>query len=81
MDERCANPLPKRSKSCWWYIWCVCLHYIYIDKLLKEYERRFKDSERMKFAVSFITNPFQERDVSESVKLISYVLNENVNEL
>jgi hypothetical protein len=30
-----------------------------IDKLLKGFERRFEDFERMKFTVSFITNPFQ----------------------
>jgi hypothetical protein len=40
----------------------VSVYIIYIDKLLKEFERRFKDFEYMKFTVSFITNPFQERD-------------------
>jgi hypothetical protein len=32
------------------------------DKPLKEFETRFKDSERMKFTASFITNTFHERD-------------------
>jgi hypothetical protein len=31
----------------------------YIDTPLKEYERRFKDSGRMKFTVSFLTNLFE----------------------
>jgi hypothetical protein len=35
-----------------------------IDNRLKEFERRCKDSERIKFTVSFITNPFQERDIN-----------------
>jgi hypothetical protein len=52
-----------------------------IDKLLKEIERRYKDSERMKFTVSFITNPFQERDTSQSAEFISAVFKENVSEL
>jgi hypothetical protein len=52
-----------------------------IDELLKEFERRFKDFERMKFTVPFITDPFQERDKSESAELISSVFKENVSEL
>jgi hypothetical protein len=52
-----------------------------IDKLLKEVERIFKDFERMKFTVSFITNQFQERDISESAELISSVFKENVSDL
>jgi hypothetical protein len=52
-----------------------------IDELLRGFERRFKDSERMNFTVSFITNPFQEGDISESAELISSVLKENVSEL
>jgi hypothetical protein len=52
-----------------------------IDKVLKEFERRFKDFEHMKFTVSFITYPFQERDVSESAELISSVFKENISEL
>jgi hypothetical protein len=47
-----------------------------IDKLLKELERRFEDFEHMKFTVSFVTNMFQERDISESAEL-----KENVSEL
>jgi hypothetical protein len=35
----------------------------------------------MKFTVSFITNLFQGRDVSESTELISSVFKENVSEL
>jgi hypothetical protein len=41
-----------------------------IDKLLKDFEIRFKDFERIKITESFITNPFQERDISESAELI-----------
>jgi hypothetical protein len=52
-----------------------------IDKLLKDFEIRFKDFEGMKFTVSFITNPFQERDISDSIELISSVFKENVSEL
>jgi hypothetical protein len=52
-----------------------------IDELLKEFERRFKDLQLMKFIVSFITNPFQERDISESAELIYSVFKENVSEL
>jgi hypothetical protein len=44
-----------------------------IDELLREFERRFKDFKRMKFTVSFITDSFQERDISESAELISSV--------
>jgi hypothetical protein len=51
------------------------------DKLLKGFKRIFKDFERMKFNLSFITNPFQERDISESAELISPVFKENVSEL
>jgi hypothetical protein len=57
------------------------VYILYIDKLLKEFERRFKDFEHMKFTVSFITNPFQERDVSKSAELISSVFRENLSEL
>jgi hypothetical protein len=35
----------------------------------------------MNFTVSFITNPFQERDISESAELTSSVFKENVSEL
>jgi len=35
----------------------------------------------MKFTVSFITNPFQERDIKERAELISSVFKENVSEL
>jgi hypothetical protein len=52
-----------------------------IDKLLKEFERRFKDFECMKFTVCFITNPFQERDIHENAELISSVFKGNVSEL
>jgi hypothetical protein len=52
-----------------------------IDELLKDFERRFKDFERMKFTVSFITNPYQERDVSESAELTSSVFKGNMSEL
>jgi hypothetical protein len=38
-----------------------------MDKLLKEFERRFKIFECMKFTVSCNNNPFQERDESECV--------------
>jgi hypothetical protein len=40
------------------------------DELLKEFKIRFKDSKCMKFTVPFITNPFQQRDISESAELI-----------
>jgi hypothetical protein len=43
-------------------VYIVCM-----EKLFKEFERRFKDSECTKFTVSCINNPFQERDASESV--------------
>lgn len=33
----------------------------------------------MKFTVSFITNPFQETDISESAAIISSVLEENIS--
>jgi hypothetical protein len=35
----------------------------------------------MKFTVSFTTNPFQQRDISASVELISSVFKGNVSEL
>jgi hypothetical protein len=35
----------------------------------------------MKFTVSFINNPFLERDISESAELIYSVFKENVSEL
>jgi hypothetical protein len=35
----------------------------------------------MKFTAYFITNPFQERDISESAELISSVFKENVSKL
>jgi hypothetical protein len=44
-----------------------------IGKLLKEFERRSTESERLKCTASFITNPFQEKDIIESVKLIGSV--------
>jgi hypothetical protein len=50
-------------------------------KLIKEFERRFKDAERMKFTLSFITNPFQESDTSEKAELISSVFEETVSKL
>jgi hypothetical protein len=36
-----------------------------IDKLSKAFERRYIDSECMKFTVSFITTLFQEKNISE----------------
>jgi hypothetical protein len=59
----------------------VSVYMLFIDKLLKECERRYKDFEHMKFTLSFITNPYQERDVSEIAELISSVFKENVREL
>jgi hypothetical protein len=50
-----------------------------IDKLLKEFEKIFKGFQNMKFTVSFITNPFQETDISESGAIISSVLQENIS--
>jgi len=41
----------------------VSVYILRIDKLLKRFERRFKDFEHMKFTVSSITNLFQERNV------------------
>jgi predicted secreted protein len=41
-----------------------------INKLSREPEGRFKDSKRMKLALSFVINPFQEWDISEDVELI-----------
>jgi hypothetical protein len=35
----------------------------------------------MKFTVSFITNPFQEKDINESDELIFSVFKENVSEI
>jgi hypothetical protein len=35
----------------------------------------------MNFAVNFITNPFQERDISESAELVPFVFKENVSEV
>jgi hypothetical protein len=35
----------------------------------------------MKVTVSFITNLFQERDISENAEIISSVIEENVSEL
>jgi hypothetical protein len=63
------------------YTFDESVYILCIDKLLKEFERRFKDFESMKFPVYFITNPFQERDVGESAELISSVFKENVSEL
>jgi hypothetical protein len=51
------------------------------SKLLKEFERRFKDFGRIKFTMSFINNLFQDRDISEGAQLISSVFKENVSEL
>jgi hypothetical protein len=68
-------------QSCADGIFDASVYILCIDKLLKELERRFKDFEHMKFTVSFITNPFQERDVIQSAELISSVFSENVNEL
>jgi hypothetical protein len=45
-------------KSATIYILCI-------NKLLKESERRFKGLECLKCTVSFVTNPFQERDIRE----------------
>jgi hypothetical protein len=41
----------------------VSVYILCTVKLLKEFERGFKNFEHMKFTVSFITNPFQERGV------------------
>jgi hypothetical protein len=63
--KRCANPLPKCLIARRGYIWCVCLHSgIYCDTLLTEYERRSKNSGRMKFTVSFITDRFEREILS-----------------
>jgi len=56
------------------FVYILC-----IDKLLEEYEKRFKDSEWS--SQPFITNLFQKREVGEGAEIISYVLNENVSEL
>jgi len=59
----------------------VSVYILCIDTLLKEFKTRFKDFEHMKFTVSFITNPFQDRDINESAEFISSVFKENVSEL
>jgi hypothetical protein len=63
------------------YTFDESVYIVCIDKLLKEFERRFKDFESIKLTVTLITNPFQERDVGESAELISSVFKENVSEL
>jgi len=50
-----------------------------INRLLKEFEKRFKDYECMKFTVPFITNPLQQRNISERAKLISSVFKESIS--
>jgi hypothetical protein len=40
-----------------------------------------EDSKTLKFTVSFITNPFQEMDISENAELTSPAFKENVVEL
>jgi hypothetical protein len=54
-------------------------------RALINYSRSLKEDLKtlssFKFTVSFITNPFQERDVSENAEPISYVFKENVSEL
>jgi hypothetical protein len=47
-----------------------------IDKLQNVFKRRFKDFEGMKFIVSF-----QERDITDSAKLISSVFKKNMSAL
>jgi hypothetical protein len=39
------------------------VYILHSDKLLKEFARRCKGFDCIKFTVSFITNPFKERDV------------------
>jgi hypothetical protein len=62
-------------------IFNVTFHILFIDKLLKKFEKRFEDSEYMKFTMSFTTNLFQERDIIESAELTSSAFKENVTEL
>ena len=71
-DERCSNSLPKCSKSRWWYIRCVCVHWMCWCIITGE----FKDlkTERMEFTVSFNTNPSQGRYIRAD--FISLVLKE-----
>jgi hypothetical protein len=49
---------------------CATLYIPYVDNLLKGFESRFKEPDRMKFIVPFITNPLLERDKNESAELI-----------
>jgi hypothetical protein len=53
---------------------------LWSDELSKQFRGRSKDSEFIKFTMSFINNPFQERDIHESAELISSVFKENVSE-
>jgi hypothetical protein len=57
-------------------VYILCIHI-----LLNASERRFKDSEHVKFTVSFITNPFQEMDTCKCAELLSPVFKENVSEV
>ena len=54
--------------------------YISIHKFVL-ISRVVSKSECMNFAVNFITNPFQERDISESAELVPFVFKENVSEV
>ena len=79
IKERCANLLPKCSKPHWSHdvsILCVMV------MLNNEFQIRFKGFEPANFALSFITNLFEERmDGSENDKFIFSVFKKNVCEL
>jgi hypothetical protein len=57
----------------------VCI--IYIDKVLTVSEGKFKVFDCMKLTVSFVTNLFQEGDLSDRAERVCSVFKENVREL
>jgi len=54
-NERCANPLPKCSKSHWSHDVCLSTLCVVV-KVNNEFQIRFNDFEPAKFTVPFITN-------------------------
>lgn len=54
---------------------------VYILCIDKKVWRRFEDVQLTKFAVSFVTNPFQETDTSECAAVIRSVFKENITKL
>jgi hypothetical protein len=68
-DEMCANPRQKCS-TCADGRFDASVSILCIHNLLKEYERLIEGLKLKNFFASFITNSFQERDISENLYLL-----------